>query len=158
MGKNKRIYDIQTIIKEYFLIFLLLAAFNGFNMWIYQIFANNGMLESHKQTIINLLTLYVVVTSAIITTILLFIHRYLLTSLNDLCKAVQKIADGDFTIRIISRFKKRKQDFIDVLFDNINLMTEKLAFANEKLKALSITDELTKLNNRRSFLEYISLI
>jgi len=38
------------------------------------------------------------------------------------------------------------------------VMTKKLAIANEKLKALSVTDELTKLNNRRSFLEYIDLV
>jgi len=37
-------------------------------------------------------------------------------------------------------------------------MFRKLAIANEKLEALSTTDELTKLDNRRSFLEYINLI
>jgi diguanylate cyclase (GGDEF)-like protein len=37
-------------------------------------------------------------------------------------------------------------------------MVRKLTITNEKLENLSTTDELTKLNNRRSFLEYINLI
>jgi len=37
-------------------------------------------------------------------------------------------------------------------------MSKKLSLANKKLQVLSVTDELTKLNNRRSFLEYIDLI
>jgi len=37
-------------------------------------------------------------------------------------------------------------------------MVKKLTVANEKLENLSTTDELTKLDNRRSFLEYINLI
>jgi len=37
-------------------------------------------------------------------------------------------------------------------------MVKKLIIANEKLKNLSTTDELTKLNNRRSFLEYVDLV
>jgi len=37
-------------------------------------------------------------------------------------------------------------------------MTEKLASAYEKLRALATIDELTKLDNRRSFLEHIDFI
>jgi len=37
-------------------------------------------------------------------------------------------------------------------------MVKKLIVANEKLKNLSTTDELTKLDNRRSFLEYVDLV
>ncbi|MCL1947606.1 MAG: sensor domain-containing diguanylate cyclase [Chitinivibrionia bacterium] len=157
-GKNIRIYDIQTYIKEHFLLFFLLAAFNGFHMWIYQVFVNNGMVETHLRIVIILMVLYVLVAAGIITALLTIVRRYLLTSLKDICIAVQKIADGDFSIRIASRFKKNKKDFIDLLYDNINVMTEKLASANEKLKALSVTDELTKLNNRRSFLNYMEII
>jgi len=39
----------------------------------------------------------------------------------------------------------------------INELNKQLLAANENLKALSITDELTKLNNRRSFLEYTDI-
>jgi len=45
--KNKRVYNIKSYIKEYFLLFILLAAFSGNHMWIIQIFTNTGMLETH---------------------------------------------------------------------------------------------------------------
>jgi diguanylate cyclase (GGDEF)-like protein len=156
--KNKRVYNIKIYIKEYFLLFFLLSAFNGIHMWIYQLFVRTGMIETHTQMVINLMVLYIFITSGIVITVVILIRRYMITSLNDLCITVQKIADGDLSIRIISRFKHKKKDYIDLLYDNINLMAEKLASANEKLKDLSVTDELTKLNNRRSFIEYTDII
>jgi diguanylate cyclase (GGDEF)-like protein len=73
-------------------------------------------------------------------------------------EAARKVANGDFTIRIPPLRKDGKKDYIEVMFDDFNTMTEELASAYEKLKALATTDELTKLNNRRSFLEHIDLI
>ena len=145
--------------KEYLLLFILLAAFNGFHMWIYQTFVNNGMMETHIRTVINLLILYLVVTTVIITSTIGFARRFLLTGpLKELSDAAQKIAKGDLSVRVVSRIKSKKLNFIAVLFDDFNTMTEELASANEKLKALSTTDELTKLDNRRSFLEYMDII
>jgi len=46
-------------------------------------------------------------------------------------------------------YNSRVETFID---------TFKIKTLNEKLEALSMTDELTKLNNRRSFLDYIDII
>jgi diguanylate cyclase (GGDEF)-like protein len=156
--KNERTYNVRTSIKEYFILFFLLAAFNGFHMWIYQVFVKNGMVETHLRTVIILLILFVFVTAGIVIAFLTLIRRYLLTSLNDLCIAVQKIAGGDFSVRITPHIKKNKRDFIDLLYDDINSMTEKLASANAKLEALSTTDELTKLDNRRSFLNYMEVL
>jgi len=156
--KKERTYNFKTSFKEYLLLFFLLAVFNGNHMWLFQYFYNNGMIETHMQTVINLFILYILATAGIIAALLFLIRRYLLTSIDDLCIAVQKIAKGDFSIRVTSRFKKGHTDFIDLLYENVNIMTEKLSSANEKLTALSTTDELTQLNNRRSFLEYSELV
>jgi diguanylate cyclase (GGDEF)-like protein len=61
-----------------------------------------------------------------------------------------------FTINVFSialvrifYYNSKVETFID---------TFKIKALNEKLEALSMTDELTKLNNRRSFLDYIDII
>jgi len=61
-----------------------------------------------------------------------------------------------FTINVFSialvrifYYNNKVETFID---------TFKIKALNEKLEALSMTDELTKLNNRRSFLDYMDII
>jgi len=61
-----------------------------------------------------------------------------------------------FTINVFSivlvrifYYNSKVETFID---------TFKIKTLNEKLEALSMTDELTKLNNRRSFLDYMDII
>jgi diguanylate cyclase (GGDEF)-like protein len=61
-----------------------------------------------------------------------------------------------FTINVFSialvrifYYNSKVETFID---------TFKIKTLNEKLEALSMTDELTKLNNRRSFLDYFDLV
>jgi hypothetical protein len=44
------------------LLFLAVAAVNGFHMMIYQEFADRGMMETHVQLVINVLMGYVFVT------------------------------------------------------------------------------------------------
>jgi diguanylate cyclase (GGDEF)-like protein len=44
------------------------------------------------------------------------------------------------------------------LVKNTDDLNKKLIFANEKLEELSTTDELTGLNNRRSFLRYMDIV
>jgi len=63
----------------------------------------------------------------------------------------QVIAINIFIIALLRIFyyNSKVETFID---------TFKIKTLNEKLEALSMTDELTKLNNRRSFLNYIDII
>jgi diguanylate cyclase (GGDEF)-like protein len=86
-------------------------------------------------------------------------HFLLIRPLRKLSEAARKIAKGDFSVRIEPQrdWRKTKKNFVDVLFDDFNSMTEELSSTHEQLKALAVTDELTKLNNRRLFLEYMDL-
>jgi len=145
-------------LKDFILLFLLLATVNGFNMWIYQLFVKNGMVETNTQLVINILALYNIVMAGLIATFIVIVRRYLWVNVVKLSVAAHKIANGDFSVRVIPFRNSRRKNILERLFEDFNTMVEELASANEKLKALSITDELTKLDNRRSFLEYANLL
>ena len=84
----------------------------------------------------------------------------LLSPVKHIVAGLDKIATGDFDTRIESNYN----DEFDKIKEAINSMAEhikannELALINENLKSLSNTDELTKLNNRRSFMEYMDIV
>jgi len=157
--KDPRINAGNWSIKLYFLMFLGFAAVNGFHMWIFINFLDRRMNETHIMLVINVLAAYTLIAAGLyMASIAISRHVIWDRPMRTISEAARKVANGDFTIRIPPSRKDGKKDYIEVMLDDFNTMTEKLAAANEKLKALSITDELTKLNNRRSFLEYIDLI
>lgn len=65
---------------------------------------------------------------ACITGILL-IYKYLIEKpIEDLVEATEKVADGDFSVRVQPKIRKGgKKDVYALLFDNFNLMAEELA-------------------------------
>jgi diguanylate cyclase (GGDEF)-like protein len=157
--KDSRINTGNWSIKHYLMMFLGFAALNGFHMWIFLYFMDRGMLQTHIQLVINILMAYIFIAAGLyMTGIVITRHVIWNRPMRTISEAARKIAQGDFTIRIPPSRKDGKKDYIEVMFDDFNTMAEELAFAYEKLKALATTDELTKLNNRRSFLEYIDLI
>jgi diguanylate cyclase (GGDEF)-like protein len=135
------------------------AAISGFHMWLFINFMNNGMLETRIQFVINVLMAYIFIAAALYM-VSIAVTRHILWNrpMRTISEAARKVAQGDLTIRIPPLRKDGKKDYIEVMFDDFNAMTEALASANEKLKDLAITDELTKLHNRRSFLEYTDLM
>ena len=157
--KDNRINVRHSAMKLYLLFFLIFGIFNGLQGRIIYLFLNNDLLKTNYYLIGISNILLVLVFTGVLTVIAGFLHQYFtIRYLEKLGAAARKIAKGDFSIRIAPRRKDGKKDYLEVLFDDFNTMAEQLASANEKLKALSVTDELTKLNNRRSFLEYIDLI
>ena len=157
--KDNRVNARYVSLKEYGILFFVLAVVNGFHMWIYLKLLESNVFETNVQFGINILMGFVLFAAALITAFLgFFRYRSWIKPLKKLGVAARLIAQGDFTIRIPPSRKDGKKDYIEVMFDDFNTMAEELACAYEKLKALATTDELTKLNNRRSFLEYIDLI
>ena len=126
-NKDCRVNKNFTSIKEYTVFLFVLAAFNGFHMWIYQILYQSGVITENPRFAINILMLFVLVTAAIIVAIISLIReRSFISPIRKLSEAVRKIAMGDFSVRIVQRQKKKK-DFIDVMFDDFNTMAQELA-------------------------------
>jgi diguanylate cyclase (GGDEF)-like protein len=171
--KEPRINAGYGSIKEYFSLFFVLAAFNGFHMWIYVEFSNRGIFEANIQFGIAILVSYIMIITMLVM-VIIGVFRYTSWSkpTRKLGEAARKIARGDFSVRIAPLRKDGKKDFSELMFDDFNSMADELEnnisrinelkrellAANEKLEALSITDELTKLNNRRSFLDYMDIV
>jgi len=135
--KDNRINAKHVPVKEYALLFLVLAAFNGFHMWIYQTLENNGMVESNTRLAINLLMLFVLFSAAVATVIIGLVRERTLTRpLQKLGEAARNITKGDLSVRIAPLRKDGKKDFVEVLFDDFNAMTGELAFINKNLQDL----------------------
>ena len=129
--KDSRINVRYTSIKEFFALLLVLAAFNGFHMWIYRLLEHSKIMENNPQFAINLLMVYVVLTAVIIT-VSIGLIRYLkwTTPIKKLGVAARKIAKGDLSVRVAPIRKDGKKDMVEVLFDDFNSMTEALERAN----------------------------
>jgi len=138
--KDSRINTRYSSIREYILYFFILAAFNGFHMWIYQAMEQQGIFETNVRIAINMLMIYVMVTAALATIIIGFVReRLMIHPLKKLSNAARNIAKGDFSVRVSPRRKDGKKDLFDVLIDDFNTMTEELA-SIETLKNDFIAD------------------
>ncbi|GBU21792.1 hypothetical protein R80B4_01692 [Fibrobacteres bacterium R8-0-B4] len=157
--KDSRIYVRNSTLKFYLALFFIFALFHVIQGTMLRHFVENNMVEGHFLFVSISTLLSILVFTGVLTTIVFFIGQYIwVRPLKNLNVAAQKIAKGDFSVRVVPPRKNGKGDFVEAFIDNFNTMTEELASANEKLKALSVTDELTKLDNRRSFSEYINLL
>jgi signal transduction histidine kinase len=125
--KDNRVNAAYMSVKQYFLLFLAVAAVNGIHMTIYQEFVNRNMVETNVQFVINVLMGYVFVTTALL---MLFIaavrHVSWSRPMRQLSEAAKKIARGDFSIRIAPLRRDGKKDFVEVMFDDFNTMAEEL--------------------------------
>jgi len=146
--KDLRINAKYLPIKEYAVMFIILSAFNGFHMWIYQTLQKNDVFESNAGLGINILMLFVMFSAVIVTGLIAFLRHITLTRpLNKLSKAARDIKKGDLSVRITPLRTDGKKDFVEVLFDDFNTMTSELAFVNNNLQELvnEKTAKVTKL-------------
>jgi signal transduction histidine kinase len=125
--KDSRINASYMSVKQYFLLFLAVAAVNGFHMTIYLEFVNRNMVETNVQFVINVLMGYVFVTAALLMLLLATVrHVSWSRPVRRLSEAARKIAQGDFSVRIAPLRKDGKKDFVEVMFDDFNTMAGEL--------------------------------
>jgi len=126
--KDSRVKVKYVTLKEYAFFLFILAAFNGFHMWIYQILYKNDIISENPRAAINILMLFVMVTAMIMVAIMGLIRDRLFNRpIRKLSEAARKIAMGDFSVRIAPRRRNDRKDFIDVMFDDFNKMAQELA-------------------------------
>ena len=126
-GRDPRINVGYSSVKEYFLLFLVLAALNGFHMWLYKEFADRNLLETNVRFVINFLMGYIAVAAALVTGSIAFVrHASWNRPMRKLSEAARKIAQGDFSVRITPLRKDGKKDYVEVMFDDFNSMAQEL--------------------------------
>jgi signal transduction histidine kinase len=115
-------------VKEYLLIFFVLAAINGFHMVLHQEFLRRGMLETQVQFVINVMGGYVLLMALFFTAGIAVVRNIFWNRpMRAVSEAAKKIAKGDFSVCIPPLRKDGRKDFIEVMFDDFNTMTHELA-------------------------------
>jgi len=157
--KDPRVNVRNWSIKLYLLMFLGFAAIMGNHTWIVYSFLERKMNDTHLHIVIIVLMAYTFIVAGFYMASIAITRHFLWDRpMRTISEAAKKIAGGDFTIRLQPLRKDGKKDYVEVMFEDFNTMAEELSSAYEKLKGLATIDELTKLDNRRSFLEHIDLI
>ena len=148
--KDNRINVKFVSIKEFFVLFFVLAAFNGFHMWIYQTLEHSKIFEENVQFGINLLIAFVLFSAALVTASISFFRYFSWTlPIKKLGSAAKEIAKGNLSVRVPSIRKDGKKDMVEVLFDDFNSMTEELEYMKNNLQNLvnEKTEKVVKLQN-----------
>jgi diguanylate cyclase (GGDEF)-like protein len=157
--ENNRGNAVYSPIRLYLFIFFILLLFSVLQTRIYFLSYGNEFMGTLFSSLAVFITLIIILAAILTVFVAIFLNLILIRPLKELSIAARKIARGDFSVHVPSRCKDRKKNFfVEVLSDDFNNMTKELASATKKLEALSTTDELTKLDNRRSFLEYMDII
>ena len=125
--RDPRINVGYVSIREYLVLFLALAVFNGFQMWIARYLDYRGMLGTYSRLVFIIYLAYVMSAAAWFT-IVTAITRHVLWNrpMRKLNEATRNIASGDFSFRITPLRKDGKKDYLEVMFDDFNTMAQEL--------------------------------
>jgi len=127
MKEDPRINTHYMSIRDFLFVFILMAGFNGFHMWLYQVFYTRGLLDTNVRFVVNFLMTYVFIISAFITGLLaLFRQTSWNRPMKKISEAVHKVAKGDFSVRIPSLRKDGKKDYVEIMFEDFNTMAQEL--------------------------------
>jgi signal transduction histidine kinase len=125
MKKDPRINAKSITLKSYVAIFLTMLVICSCYEWIY--FSQYKKNADMIYICLSMLTYIVVISLTVCVLFYLFRKEILLRPVYRLCEAAQKVAKGDFSVRLSPMRKDGKKDEFEVLFEDFNTMTAELA-------------------------------
>lgn len=123
MKKDPRINAKSITFGNYVIIFLIMLFFCGSYAGLYFMQIHNGELI---YIILSMFTYIIVISLAVCVLFAFFRRKVLMRPVYRLCEAAQKVANGDFSVRLSSMRKDEKKDEFEVLFEDFNTMVSEL--------------------------------
>ncbi len=129
MKGDPRVNAKSMTFRNYVLIFISMLLFCGAYAGLYflQIQESGAII-----TVLSMFT-YIVVTSLVTCVFFSLFRGYFLRPIRRVCEAAQKVAAGDFSVRLAPMRRDGKKDEFEVLFEDFNTMAGELA-STEMLK------------------------
>ena len=128
--KDPRVNAKSVTFRNYLLIFLVMLFFCGQYAALYFMQIQTSEI---LYIVLSMFTYIVVISLGVCLLFGLFRRRVLMRPVYRLCEAAQKVAQGDFTVRLEPMRSDGKKDEFEVLFEDFNTMTAELA-STELLK------------------------
>ncbi|MDO5151708.1 MAG: HAMP domain-containing sensor histidine kinase [Oscillospiraceae bacterium] len=123
MKKDPRINAKSITFGNYIIIFLIMLFFCGSYAGLYFMQIQNGELI---YIILSMFAYIIVISLAVCVLFAFFRRKVLMRPVYRLCEAAQKVANGDFSVRLSSMRKDEKKDEFEVLFEDFNTMVSEL--------------------------------
>lgn len=125
--KNKPTSIVRRNKLKFYCLFLLLilAIIGAFLAICFTMPGGSAYAELLR--ILALITMLLVAAGLLVGGFELMYNRYVVRPVEKLSDAAQKVAKGDFTVRLSPMHEAEKRDEFDALFENFNIMTAELA-------------------------------
>ena len=130
MKKDPRINAKSITFRNYLTIFGIVLFFCGSYAGLYFLQIRRNDLY---YIILSMFAYIVLISIAVCVLFAFFRRKVLMRPVYRLCEAAQKVAGGDFSVRLAPMRTDGKKDEFEVLFEDFNTMTEELA-STEMLK------------------------
>ena len=131
MKRDSRVNVKSMTFLNYLALFGAMLLFCGSYAGIY--FLQQQEPDNTTYTILSMFTFVVVISGVVCVLFELFRQKYLMRPVNRLCDAAQRVAKGDFSVRLAPMRTDGKKDEFEVLFEDFNTMRAERASA-EMLK------------------------
>lgn len=131
MKKDPRINAKSMTLKNYAYIFLAMLFFCGSYAGLYFMQIKDSQLH---YIILSMLTYILVISAAVCVLFALVRHHVFMKPIHLLSQAAERLAAGDFSVRIPPQRKDGRKDEFEVLFEDFNTMAAELA-STEMLKS-----------------------